>query len=303
MKKISLLIVFGCICFGLCPAQSGTTSPARSAVPLRDGTLYSGVEGAVRKDPNQSTWYFVATGDITDGTATIPAGEAIEMLPCSTLDKIIAAAGQNPSINGKLWARVTRYSNRNILMDQLPGRKFINRKARNKDLLDSKFLSENLVNKNFLFAAYFIPMTDDAPVEPEPGADKPQAITVKQPGEDIIPEDVLEQLNRKRVVDLKKIKDMLESEGDVVLADRIGFVTIDNDQKVFTVDGLGRNVEDLKFTLLPCEALEFTEKSLVETPVVRQRFRVSGIVTTSGGKSYMLIQRAVRTYSHGNFAR
>ena len=41
----------------------------------------------------------------------------------------------------------------------------------------------------------------------------------------------------------------------------------------------------------------------MDMPSVRQRFRVSGIVTTFRGNTYMLLQRATRTYSHGNFAR
>jgi hypothetical protein len=80
-------------------------------------------------------------------------------------------------------------------------------------------------------------------------------------------------------------------------------VIIDDSAKVFTIDGLGRNVDDLHFRLLPCETLEATEKSLVETPIVRQRFRVSGVITMYKGQRYMLLQRATRTYSHDNFAR
>lgn len=302
MKRISVLMLFGWVCLGLCAAQSAKT-PVQATGPLRDGTLYSGIEGAVSKDPERNTWYFAAATEVTDGLTTIPAGEPIEMLPCSTLEKIIAATGQDPSINGKLWARVTRYSNRNVLIDKLPSHKFANRKAPDKNLLDSRFLKEQMTNENFLFAIYFIPLTADEPAAPATAPGDSTNVAGKPAADEIIPEDVLKQLDKKRVVDLRKIREMLETEGDVVLADRIGFVTIDDNAKAFTVDSLGRNVEDLEFTLLSCEALEYTEKNLIETPAARQRFRVSGIVTTFRGQTYILLQRAVRTYSHGNFAR
>ncbi|HPD48544.1 MAG TPA: hypothetical protein P5279_17240 [Anaerohalosphaeraceae bacterium] len=296
MKQLSVLILLGCLALPVCAAQS-TRSPA---VPLRDGTFYNGIEGTAFVDPNSHKWYFRADIDVTDGLATVPAQTPVEMLPCSTLERIINAVGTNTAIDGKLWARVTRYSNRNILIDKLPSRKFANRRAVNKDTLDSAFLSKHLTNENYLLAIDFIPMKTaetPAPVDnARPDAAKPQH-------ESIIPADILEKLERKRVVDLNTMKEMLATEGDVVLTDRVGFVHISDGTKIFTVDGLGRNVENLEFSLLPCEALEYTEKALVDMPSVRQRFRVSGIVTTFRGNTYMLLQRATRTYSHGNFAR
>ncbi len=292
------MIVVACTGLGVCAAESFAASTAKSASPLRDATLYSGITGTLTTDAEGKIWYFTASADVSDGLTTVPSGTPVEMLPCSTLEKIIAAAGEQRTIEGKLWARVTRYSNRNILIDKLPSHKFINRKAPNKHRLDSQFLAENLINRNFLFAIYFIPMTSEKPA----GATAP-GIAQPKNNESILPDEILEQMNRRRVADLKKMKEMLQTEGDVVLADRIGFVNIDDSGKTFTVDSLGRNVDDMEFTLLPCEVLEYTEQSLVDMPAIRQRFRVSGIVTTFRGRQYMLLQRAVRTYSHGNFAR
>ena len=87
-----------------------------------------------------------------------------------------------------------------------------------------------------------------------------------------------------------------------MLADRTGFVIGGEGDKVFVIDGLGRNVEDISFRLLGCEVLERTEANLAGSPY-RQRYRVAGRVTKYKGQFYMLLQRAVRLYSHQNFGR
>jgi hypothetical protein len=117
----------------------------------------------------------------------------------------------------------------------------------------------------------------------------------------IIPVDVMAKLKPKRMVNLAKLK-KLDITGDVMLADRTGFVVAAQAGKVFKIDGLGRNVEDISFRLLPCEVLERTEANLARS-AYRQRYRIAGRVTKYKGTYYMLLQRAVRTYSHENFAR
>jgi len=299
MKHILISAIVFCVAAAHCSAQTTKTPP----MPLRDATLYNGIEGTVRLDSDTDTWYFTADLPITDGRATIPAGTPVEMLPSSILEKIIHAAGDKQHIKGKLWARVTRYSNRSLLIHRMPSHQFAYRKAPDKHRLDAKFLSENLVNKNYLLAVYFMPQTEDAPPPAAAEPTKHDAPITAPFAESILPDDVFEQLNKRRVVDLKKMREMLETEGDVVLADRVGFVLINADEKIFAGDSLGRNVNDMQLILLPCESLELTEESIVGTPAVRQRFRVSGIVTTFQGRQYMLLQRAIRTWSHGNFSR
>ena len=112
----------------------------------------------------------------------------------------------------------------------------------------------------------------------------------------------MEKLRPKRVVNLAKLKKVVEVEGDVTLANRTGFVAGDERAKAFKIDALGRNIEDISFELLPCETLEYTERKIAENDL-RQRYKVAGIITKYKGRFYLLLQRAVRTYSHGNFAR
>ena len=270
------------------------------ARPLREGSMVSAVDGKLTKAAESNKWFFTAEVNITDGRGTIKAGEPIELLPSGMLERMISLAADDEASHVRLWARVTRYCNRNVLIDKMPSRKFVNRKTPDKQTLDSKFLDENMFNRNFLFPIYFVPLStiDETEEQKDQAGD-----TGETDEESIIPAEVLKRLKPKRVANLARLDDMLETQGDVILANRTGFVIIDDSAKVFTIDGLGRKVDDLHFKLLPCETLEATEKSLVEMPIVRQRFRVSGVITMYKGQRYMLLQRATRTYSHGNFAR
>jgi hypothetical protein len=297
MKNIPLIlfvVLFAAI-------SSATDKPAPPAVPLRDGFVLSGTEGTITKDPDADTWYFAPTNDIIDIQGAINARQKVQFLPSSALEKIVANLEGKDSLNIRLWARITRYCNRNTLLNDLPSRKFANRKIENTRNLDAKFLNENLYNKNYLFAVYFLPLTD-VPA-PAPDTQKTSPDKKDTPSDSILPEGVLEQLTPKRVVNLAGIKEAMTTKTDVVLADRTGLVTIDDEHRTFEIDGLGRNLDDISFELLPCEALESTEKSLLTASLIRQRFRISGIITTYKGKQYMLMQRSTRTYSHGNFAR
>ncbi|GAH07812.1 unnamed protein product, partial [marine sediment metagenome] len=70
----------------------------------------------------------------------------------------------------------------------------------------------------------------------------------------------------------------------------------------FIPDAFGRNVRPVSLRLLPCEVLELAEQrqSIVPEPV---RFKIAGIITKYKGKNYLLLQKAIRVYSHQNFDR
>jgi hypothetical protein len=90
---------------------------------------------------------------------------------------------------------------------------------------------------------------------------------------------------------------------DSVFVDRTGFLVEQDDSRLlFVPDALGRNVQKLSLRLLPCAALELTElKKAAETEKVR--FKISGIMTKYKNDNYLLLEKATRTYSHGNFGR
>ena len=242
----------------------------KKILPLRDGFTLTSTEGLLSKDVKTNKWFFSADEDISDGKAVVKAGRTIEMLPSSTLEKMTADMEKDLSIPVRLWARVTKYR-----------------------------------GKNFLFATYFVPMsetTEQPQPKPKPAEDKQDEPAIEPQEDSIIPADIMEKLRPKRVVNLAKLKKVVEVEGDVTLANRTGFVAGDEEAKTFKIDALGRNIEDISFELLPCETLEYTERKIAENDL-RKRYKVAGIITKYKGRYYLLLQRAIRTYSHGNFAR
>jgi hypothetical protein len=90
---------------------------------------------------------------------------------------------------------------------------------------------------------------------------------------------------------------------DTVLADRTAVLVKQADGRfVFVLDAYGLSVGDISFRLLPCEALELTEaRQVAELNAVR--FKIAGIQTKYKGTDYLLLQKATRAYSHGNFGR
>jgi len=90
---------------------------------------------------------------------------------------------------------------------------------------------------------------------------------------------------------------------DSIFLDRTAFlVEQDEGRFMFVPDALGRNVQKLSLHLLPCAALELTELKKAAEPET-MRFKIAGIMTKYKGKNYLLLERATRTYSHGNFGR
>ena len=237
--------------------------------PLREGMVFA-AEGTVIRGKGRNRWFFVTDEELTDTAAVVKKGTAIELLPSSTLEQIVAYIGELDSTILKLRATVTQYD-----------------------------------GKNFAFATSFIPMTPTsepakkapdakkAPKKPEPRPDDPGSI---------LPDDVMEMLKPERIVNLAKRKEVSTVEGDTMLVDRIGFVLLDGKKKNFSIDSIGRKTEALSYKLLPCQALQRTEIAITESPL-RQRYRIAGILTKYNNNYYLLLQRSVRSYNHQNFAR
>jgi hypothetical protein len=82
----------------------------------------------------------------------------------------------------------------------------------------------------------------------------------------------------------------------------IGRIVEKNGQFVFVPDGLGQGVEKFTITLLPCMNLE-TAAAQMRSELNSVRFSVAGILTKYKGQKYLLLQKATRAYSYGNFGR
>ena len=243
---------------------AGTCSVCKAKVkikPLRDGFSLEGIDGKVVQEAND--WFFVPLETLTDDKGLVKAGNKLKFLPSSGLERLI----QQKTIAGgesfRLWGRVTQFR-----------------------------------NKNFIFAAYSLPITEanETPSRLEDvkitGSNEP----------DVIPEDVMEMLRPRRVVNLAKLKKGPGTEQDGIIADRTGFVKKSGDGFIFAFDALGRNVDTTTFPLLSCGVVEQMWKKQ-KSSAWSVRYKIVGIITKYQGKYYLLPQRAVRQYSNGNFRR
>ncbi len=271
---------------------------------LRDGFVLQGVDGKLSgPDPN-GAWHFAIASDVNDYRAVIEAGTKLELLPSSALEKMIADAKMRGEVTYRLWnGRVTRYKGR-----------------------------------NFIFATFFLPLSPTRkpvpkqqeqiePVEAPPAQEREIEPIVLDPNDVLaIPLDVLEKLRARReemattarpVADSNRVsvddpnvagEDEKQPEhysrgADSVFVDRTAFLIDQTDSRlVFTLDALGRNIQQLSLRLLPCEVLELAERKR-SAELERVRFKIAGILTRYEGQDYLLLQKATPTYSHGNFGR
>jgi len=288
---LGLFISVVTVTSGLGAAQSRQTL-------LRDGFALTGVDGKlVHHDTNEVSpdfafdgWFFEFDSDVNDGRGLVKAGTGLELLPSSTLERMIADANNGSNTNYRLGGRVTQYKGR-----------------------------------NFIFPTYFLPLARTKKPEPSTSQKTPQQQgrpKINEPNDVLtIPKELIEKLpDRKTRIDHRKGEEPREEirtelggkrksgiKRDFILADRIGFIresrqeTQKTWQEVsFVLDALGRTEAKISLHLLPCQALEQAQqRQSVEPDTLR--FKIAGIVTEYKGNQYLLLQRTTRVYSHGNF--
>lgn len=310
------LIIMICFVTLVCAAGAAidaTSAPKYPTSLLREGFVFNGINGTVRKAAGDDKWVFTPDALVTDNLNVLRKTESIELLASSTLEKIVFEAEKNLKTDGvipvRIWGTVTTYSKRSTI--------------RKKDI-DSESGIELPAYRNFLFPAYFIPVA-----EIESGRDSGKAKQLQQDenkikesiipagareklksdepkretDEDaIIPADIMEKLKPKRRVNLEKWRKTLPVEGDFLLIGRSGFLEMESEHTVFALNSFGRKINGLSFRLLPCQALQNTQERIASS-FGRQRYKVAGTVTKYKGENYLLLQHAVRTFSNGNFAR
>lgn len=241
---------------------------------IEEGFFFDGVEGTLKKDTKTENWIFALSDPVkTNYNIIYPAGEPIAMLPCSVLEQMADLAGSEGELHVMLSALFTEYN-----------------------------------EKNYLFSVSFLPLqknipqpakeeTNEAPGKP----DENKPTQEKTQVDSIIPTDILNQIKSQKTPDLKTYEIIAKVTGDSNLIGRSGYLTKRNGIRFFELDGLGLNVDKNKFFLLPNTERAKAEGRMMHTPG-RQRYNVSGLVTTYQGKTYMLLRRATRTFSHGNFS-
>jgi hypothetical protein len=302
-RLVILVLVFSvsAVVFG---AETG-----REAL-LREGFILRGVDGKLVGPDSNDVWFFELASDVNDYRAVVKAGTKLELLPSSALEKMIADVEVRAEATYRLWnGRVTKYDGRNYIFPNyfLPLRKA--KKPQPEPSLPGQEKAE--------------------PTEAPSEKDRKPSARVDEPNDTLaIPPEILEKLRARRqaiaaagqrVVDSNEVpveepqptdekRQLLNAKlytrsADSMLIDRTALLAGDRDGRLrFILDAFGRNVRQVSLHLLPCEALELTEarQSAVPDPV---RFKIGGIRTKYKGQDYLLLQKAIPAFSHGNFGR
>ena len=285
-KKLIILILFwGTGTFAI------SAQISRPAL-LRDGFVLQGADGKLIGPDSNDVYLFELASDITDNSVTVKASTKLELLPSSKLEAIVAHSKTYlPATYQLLNGRVTRYKGR-----------------------------------NYIFLSYFLPISLEKeksdPNEIQPDKTAKKKTTVGDANDPFaFPPEVEEKLNAareemtktgRRITDSNIVtieKAQLSAERaktlntDSILVDRNAILIRRSETSFeFTLDSIGRNVQQMSFRLLPCEALERTEHvQSAGTELIR--FKMSGIVTQYKGDNYILLQKADRIYDHGNLGR
>ena len=249
---------------GLAACAGGAPQRGR---PVEEGYLAAGTEGRIAKEPNSLYWTFYPKVEITDGKGVLPVDKGVSLLPCSGLEQMVQLAGEAGTLDVRLWAMATEYR-----------------------------------GANYLYSLYFLPMraTEDAAAKPaEPAAPAaPKAESGEK--ESVLPSEILQMIQRNRVPDLKRLDELITVSSDRNMIHRTGVMRGAEDGFVFAGDAFGQNVGQGAYRLLPSRALETMERTMQRT-LGRQRYVVSGVETGFEGTEYLLLRRAVRTFTHGNF--
>jgi hypothetical protein len=260
---MSKKIVILILAFLSCAALCAAT---REVIPLRDGFALTGVDGKLSS--SEGKWFFEFDEEVSDGLGQIDIGAVVELLPSTALEKITADAEKRPEPYYRLWGSVTQYK-----------------------------------GSNFIFPIYFLPVSA-AEDRDKPGEKPKPRIAINEPNDELpIPEEIVKKLKNRKILRQEQLKEGLQLKQDYVLTDRTAFLDKRPDGEAEVVfDALGRNIQQVSIRLLPCEILERAqyEQSIEPDPL---RFKIAGIITQYKGEYYLLLQKATRAYSHGNFGR
>jgi len=247
----------------LATAATALAAPQKGR-PVEEGYLVAGAEGQVVKS-GDGGWVFMTVAPITDGRGQMPSDKGAPLLPCSTLEQMVGLVKDAEPLDVRLWAVVTEHR-----------------------------------GKNYLYSLYFLPLKERAETEPETAKPQEPAPAAKKEKESVLPTEILQMIQKNAIPDLKRLDELVVTTGDRNLIGRTGLVRTVGDIMVFKADAFGQNVGEGTFELLPCKPLEEALRAARRTPG-RQRYVVSGVMTQYEGKNYLLLRRAVRTFTHGNF--
>jgi hypothetical protein len=272
MKTAISLLLLSVLTGGVFGALKPNLKAEPAEVRMSEGFFLDGIEGILQKDTDQQ-WSFLPQQKISlTEKRDFPEGKSLPMLPSSVLEQMVQMAEGQP-LHVRLWALATQYR-----------------------------------QDNYLYAVYFMPLKGSAPktkTQASTQAKEDQPVEQQTPVEEeesIIPMDILAQIKSDTAPDLQRFQKVAEVTGDTNLIGRAGYLQESGNRFIFVPDAFGQNVNFSQYMLLPAATLESAEKKMQKTPG-RQRYTVSGLVTMFDGKPYLLLRRAERTFTHGNFTQ
>jgi hypothetical protein len=244
---------------------------------LPEGFMLSGVEGEILFDDTKEVWFVELSSDVNNSFSTIGAGTKLPLLPSSTLEKISLDVNKQMAPYYRLWGQVTKYKNQNYIF---PSHFFPIAEASS-----SKMMIESQDINNFQETAE-------------------EKISISEANDAIvIPKNILEKLSSRKIVRTELVKEKSEVTVDTVISERMAVLEkVSDNNFVFVLDSIGRNISGVSLRVLPSQALELTEK--IQASVSEKlHFKISGLLTNYKGEQYLLLQKANRVYSYQNFAK
>jgi hypothetical protein len=244
---------------------------------VSEGFMLSGIEGAVFFDNTKQNWYFELSSDVNDSFSRINAGTKLQLLCSAALEKLCFDVNERAEPNYKIWGRITKYNGQNFIY---PSFSFPLGKI---DPSESEVVSEQ---------------TNNVKEKPE------QQVGVNE-SEDaiVIPENVLEKLSSRKIVRTETVREQIDVQLDTIISGRRAVLEKTSDEDfVFVLESIGRNISNVSLKVLPSQALELAEQ--IQASVSEMvHFKISGLLTKYKGEQYLLLQKASRVYSYQNFAR
>jgi hypothetical protein len=245
---------------------------------MPEGFVINGIDGvAVKSETSNEDWSFVTSVELTYMKTVLAKDTLLPILPSNGRGQIQSIAQDKAKIPVRIWGILTQYR-----------------------------------KKNYLFPIQVLPLTVSAPTpvesKPLPSADPTKTDPNADPNTDeVMPAELLAILRSQQRVDLAQLSEVVATQETTAVAyeressliGKAGYITL-GETKQFIPDAFGRKIEKTSFILLPCLTLENTEERL-SRGLGRYRYTISGIMTPCQGKNYLLLYRAVRTYSNHNF--
>lgn len=281
----------------LCILSCTTSIHARNLKPalLRDGLLLHGVAGKLTGPDGNDTWFFEISSSISDKGYTIEAGSKLQLLPSSSLERMIENTKTHSSATYQLWnAKVTKYKGRNYLFASIfipvyPP--IINQNSSKNSAVGTVSEKTEIQNPDSAEPNDMLFLPPEVRVKLNAAQEEISKSGQRTTEGEVITIDTVQQ-------EIEKIKRL---NTDTVLLDNTAVFSLrDKSRFELVLDSIGQNINKTSFHLLPCEVLEQTQTKQAASSE-SMRFKISGIVTKYKGKDYLLLYKAVQIYSFGNF--